>query len=88
LGYLWRSNNEGEIMKKIIFGALAALSMSNPVMAADDFKSGDFMIRARVLGAVPAESGHVSNGDTVSIDNSVDMDFDPWLIGVDIGYKF
>lgn len=69
-------------MKKIVFGALATLSLSTTALAttalaADDFKAGDFMIRARALGVVPDESGHVSNGDTVGIDNSVvpELDF-------------
>ena len=63
-------------MKKIILGALTALSLSSPAMAADDFKAGDWMLRARALGVVPNESGHVSNGDTVSIDNSVVPELD------------
>ena len=63
-------------MKKIIFGALAAISLSSPAMAADDFKAGNWMLRARALGVVPNESGHVSNGDSVSIDNSVVPELD------------
>ena len=40
-------------MKKIVFGALAALSLSTPALAADGFKAGDWMLRARALGVVP-----------------------------------
>lgn len=64
-------------MKKILLSTVAVLALSSPVFAADDFKAGDFMIRARALGIVPDESGRVSNGDSVSISNSVvpELDF-------------
>ncbi len=64
-------------MKKILLSIVAVLALSSPVFAADDFKAGDFMIRARALGIVPDESGRVSNGDSVSISNSVvpELDF-------------
>lgn len=64
-------------MKKILLSIVAVLALSSPVFAADDFKAGDFMIRARALGVVPDESGRVSNGDSVSISNSVvpELDF-------------
>lgn len=64
-------------MKKILLSTVAALALSSPVFAADDFKAGDFMIRARALGVVPDESGRVSNGDSVSVSNSVvpELDF-------------
>ncbi|MEQ1704779.1 MAG: OmpW family protein [Rickettsiales bacterium] len=64
-------------MKKILLSTVAVLALSSPVFAADDFKAGDFMIRARALSVVPDESGRVSNGDSVSISNSVvpELDF-------------
>jgi outer membrane protein len=64
-------------MKKILLSTVAALALSSPAFAADDFKAGDFLIRARALGVVPDESGRVSNGDSVSINNSVvpELDF-------------
>ena len=64
-------------MKKIMLSLLAATAIAAPALAADDFKAGDFMVRARALGVVPAEDGRVSNSDTVSIDNSVvpELDF-------------
>lgn len=64
-------------MKKIVLGALTVLAVSTPALAADDFKAGDFMIRARALGVVPDESGHASNGDSISINNSAvpELDF-------------
>lgn len=59
-------------MKKLFIttATAAALALSSPVFAADDFKAGDFMIRARALGVLPSEDGRVSNGDSVRIDNS------------------
>lgn len=64
-------------MKKILLSTVAVLALSSPVFAADGFKAGDFMIRARALGVVPDESGRVSNGDSVSISNNVvpELDF-------------
>ena len=73
-------------MKKIVLGAVAALALSTSLSTAawatnnsnsGDFKTGDFMIRARAIGVMPDEQGHVSNGDTVSIDNSAvpELDF-------------
>ncbi len=64
-------------MKKLLLISATALALSSPAFAADDFKAGDFMIRARALGVVPDESGHVSNGDGVSISNSAvpELDF-------------
>ena len=63
-------------MKKIIFSAFAALSLSTPALAVDDFQAGDFMIRTRALGVIAQENGRVSNGDSVRIDNSVVPEFD------------
>lgn len=63
-------------MKKVLLSTAVLLMLSTPAFATDSFKSGDFMIRARALGVVPDESGHVSNGDTVSIDTSVVPEFD------------
>lgn len=64
-------------MKKLFLTTAIALALASPAFATDDFKAGDFMIRARALGVVPAEDGRVSNGDSVSIDNSVvpELDF-------------
>ena len=64
-------------MKKILLTTAAMLTLCNPVWAAGDFKAGDFMVRVRALGVLPDEDGRVSNGDSVSIDNSVvpELDF-------------
>lgn len=64
-------------MKKLFLTAAIALVLVSPAFAADDFKAGDFMIRARALGVMPDESGRVSNGDSLSVDNSVvpELDF-------------
>lgn len=68
-------------MKKItLTTALLATSIASSALADDlktsDFKAGDFMIRARALSVVPQESGHVSNGDSVSINNSITPELD------------
>lgn len=63
-------------MKKILLGTVATLALSSPAFAADDFKAGDFMVRVRAIGVLPDESGHVSNGDSVSINNSVTSELD------------
>jgi outer membrane protein len=63
-------------MKKILLSTVAALVLSTPAFAGDYFKSGDFMVRARALAVVPDESGHVSNGDTVKINNSITPELD------------
>jgi outer membrane protein len=59
-------------MKKIVFVAAVSLAV-----AAEPFKAGDIMVRARALGVVPNEHGRVSNGDSVGIDNSLvpELDF-------------
>ncbi len=64
-------------MKKLFLTVAIALTLVSPAFAASDFKAGDFMIRARALGVVPDEDGRVSNGDSVSVDNSVvpELDF-------------
>lgn len=64
-------------MKRIILALLASTTVATPALAANDFEAGNFMVRARVLGVVPAEDGRVSNSDSVSIDNSLvpELDF-------------
>lgn len=67
-------------MKKIIGGAVALLcfsALSGAAMAADDFKAGDWMLRARVLGVVPQESSTLTGaaGD-IKVDNSVVPELD------------
>lgn len=63
-------------MKKLFLTAATALAIASPAFAADAFKAGDVMIRARALNVVPNESGRVSNGDRVNIDNSTVPEFD------------
>jgi len=63
-------------MKKIFLTAAALISLSVPALAEGDFKTGDFMIRARALGVLPSERGHVSNGDSVRINNSFTPELD------------
>lgn len=68
-------------MKKLLAATLMAAFLTEPSFAAEGFVSGDFMVRARGLGVVPAEDGRVSNGDGVSVDNSVvpELDFTYFL---------
>lgn len=40
------------------------------------FEAGDVLLRARAVGVLPDESGRVSNGDSVSIDNSLVPELD------------
>jgi len=69
-------------MKKIICGAFALFSLSNSAMAADDFKAGDWMLRARVLGVVPQESSTLTGAPGhIKVDNSV-------VPEVDVSYFF
>lgn len=63
-------------MKKTLCGALAVLALANPAMASNDFKAGDWMIRARALGVVPQEDSSLSIGGHVNVDNSLVPEFD------------
>jgi len=68
-------------MKYVGLFTLAALSLPASAFAADGFKAGDWMIRARALGVVPQESSTVDVSGTVQgeakVDNSVvpELDF-------------
>ncbi|MDX2113032.1 MAG: OmpW family protein [Alphaproteobacteria bacterium] len=64
-------------MRKILLSTAAAMAFSGSAQAASDFAAGDFMVRARALGVIADESGRVSNGDSVSIDDSYvpELDF-------------
>lgn len=63
-------------MKKLVL-ALFASTIAVPALAAENFKAGDFMVRARVLGVVPQESSDMNIPAKVSVDNSVvpELDF-------------
>ncbi len=63
-------------MKKIVFSALTVISLSGPALAADDFKAGDWMLRARALGVVPQESSSMNIADRVKVDDSVVPELD------------
>lgn len=64
-------------MKKVLLSTAAVMFLATPAWAASDFKAGDFMIRARAVGVLPDENGRASNGDTVSINDTVvpEVDF-------------
>jgi outer membrane protein len=66
-------------MRKLLASA-ALFALASPVFAgtafADDFKPGDWMLRARALGVVPQESSSMSIADKVKVDNSLVPEFD------------
>lgn len=64
-------------MKKILLTTAIALAVSGSAFAADDFKAGDFMLRARAVGVIPDESSTMSIAAEVKVDNSVvpELDF-------------
>lgn len=64
-------------MKNIILSTCAALLLSNPVMADNTWKAGDFMVRVRALGVVPQESSTMNIAAKVKVDSSIvpEMDF-------------
>ena len=64
-------------MKNIICGALAVLTLSGPALADSDFKTGDWMLRARALGVVPQEDTTLTGAPGhVNVNNSVVPEFD------------
>ncbi len=64
-------------MKIFLGTALVALSLSAPALALDDFKAGDWMLRARALGAIPHE-GSTLTGATgrIKVDDSLVPELD------------
>jgi outer membrane protein len=65
-------------MKKLAFATLALLLPFTSAFAADnDFKAGDILIRARVVGVVPQEKSSTNIGTTINVDNAVvpEVDF-------------
>lgn len=68
-------------MKKIALSALAILLYSTSALAANqDFKAGDVLIRARVIGVLPQVDSSLSSSGTVvgsvKVDNSVVPELD------------
>jgi outer membrane protein len=63
-------------MKKLLLTTLATVSIACPAMAADDFKAGEFMLRARVIGVVPQESSSMNIAAKVKVDNAVVPELD------------
>lgn len=65
-------------MKKIVLGTLGALCASTSAFATDDFKAGDWMVRARALGVIPQEGSTLSGATgRIKVDNSLvpEVDF-------------
>lgn len=57
--------------------ALLAGLVTSPCLADDNFKAGDIMVRARLLGVVPQEDSSMSIAASVKVENSVvpELDF-------------
>jgi outer membrane protein len=64
-------------MKSILSATAVALVIAAPAYASSPFKAGDVMVRARAINVRPDESGRVSNGDSVHINDTVvpELDF-------------
>jgi outer membrane protein len=64
-------------MKKLFITTAMALALSSPALAADDFKAGDFMIRARAIGVIADENSKMNIAAKVKVNNSVvpELDF-------------
>lgn len=65
-------------MKKIALATVAALAASSAAFAGEgNFKAGDFMLRARVVGVIPQESSSMNIATKVNVDNNVvpELDF-------------
>ncbi|MBN8543709.1 MAG: OmpW family protein [Alphaproteobacteria bacterium] len=66
-------------MKKILLATVCLASLSSiasPALAAEHFKEGDWMVRARALNVRPDVDSTLSIGGTVKIDNSVVPELD------------
>lgn len=63
-------------MKKLLLCSIGLLAIAAPAYATDDFKAGDFMLRARVLGVMPSESSDMNIAAKVKVDNSVVPELD------------
>lgn len=63
-------------MKKVVFGVIAALSLSGSALASEDYKAGDWILRARAVGVVPQESSDMNIAAKVKVDNSIVPELD------------
>jgi len=65
------------MIKRFLLGTVAAVTLSSSAFAANDFKAGDWMIRARALGVIPQESSDMNIAAKVKVDNSIvpELDF-------------
>jgi outer membrane protein len=63
-------------MKKIVFAAAVSLAVAAPAMAAEHFKSGDVLIRARALNVMPDESSSMNIADSVKLSNTFTPELD------------
>ena len=67
-------------MQRILITTAVMLALSSSVCAANDFKAGDFLIRARGVGVVPDEDATITGavtGSQIDIDSSLvpEVDF-------------
>ncbi|MDX2095204.1 MAG: OmpW family outer membrane protein [Alphaproteobacteria bacterium] len=63
-------------MKKIICSAVSVIALSSPALAAEHFKAGDILVRARAVGITPNESSTMNINDNVKVDNHVVPELD------------
>ncbi len=57
-------------MKKFLLTTAIVLAIASPASAAEHFKSGDILIRARALGVTPNESSSMNIADNVKLSNA------------------
>lgn len=63
-------------MKKLLTTLILSTALASQAMAANDFKAGDVMVRARALGVLPAEDSRTNIGTSVKLSNSYVPEFD------------
>lgn len=63
-------------MKKSLLTFTALALLASQSYAAEPFKAGDILIRARALGVVPQEDSTMNIADSVKVDNSVVPEID------------
>jgi outer membrane protein len=68
--------NKEFVMKKFLLVTVAMCALASPAVAADYFKAGDVLVRARALNVMPEESSSMSIADKVKVGNAVVPELD------------
>jgi outer membrane protein len=63
-------------MKNMLLATAAALVVASPTFAAEHFKGGDVLIRARALNVMPDESSSMNIADNVKLSNTAIPELD------------